>query len=338
MVACVCCFGQTRRYGNRPSEAADITGDDVDVRDESQFEDRARGLVLGLLVGDAFEEWAAPSGPMLGTSLAQLACFTLEGAIRACVRGDHKGICYPPSVIWHAWCRWAHLQGIKGNFGQQWEGGADEWPDGWLRQLGPLAARRGSAPSTVAALQSSLRVPERPPTTSGGHHALTRGFPIAIMGWSDGREAGANVARLSHGQSEGIDAAGLGVEIATQLLLGAGPEAMTAGTGIAGREDLDTAAHALHHGAQVASTANSFDQAATSASKFGKGAVTTACALYGAANGMAAVDGYLIGRHELGWVADRLARDAVDERLHHPSGGEYVNASDPTWWSRYPGW
>ena len=79
----------------------------------NEFEGRARGLMIGLLLGDAL---AADNGPDKGrlesTCLGQLACFTLESAIRACVRQDNRGVCDPAAVIWHGWRRWAVIQGI----------------------------------------------------------------------------------------------------------------------------------------------------------------------------------------------------------------------------------
>ena len=43
----------------------------------------------------------------------QLAAFTLDGSIRAVRRPLHKGICHAPSAVWHAYWRWAALQGIE---------------------------------------------------------------------------------------------------------------------------------------------------------------------------------------------------------------------------------
>ncbi|MGW0434927.1 hypothetical protein ACWDV4_20605 [Micromonospora sp. NPDC003197] len=65
----------------------------------------ARGCLLGLMLGDAIGGTGGnvpPDGPLPATSAGQLACFTVEGLIRAHVRGMHKGICHPPSVVWHA--------------------------------------------------------------------------------------------------------------------------------------------------------------------------------------------------------------------------------------------
>jgi hypothetical protein len=72
----------------------------------------ARGCVLGLVLGDAIgaaDAEAASGGTLRATSAAQLACFTIEGVIRAHVRMTHKGICHPPGVVWHAYARWVRF-------------------------------------------------------------------------------------------------------------------------------------------------------------------------------------------------------------------------------------
>jgi hypothetical protein len=38
------------------------------------------------------------------------------------------------------------------------------------------------------------------------------------------------------------------------------------------------------------------------------------------------------------WVADTLARDLVRQLTESPAGSEYAEATDPSWWDRYPGW
>lgn len=151
----------------------------------------------------------------------QLAAFTLEGAIRAVMRADHKGICHPPGVVWHAYCRWAALQGIEVEaMRNQWGGympGA--WPDGWLAQVPVMAQRRGSAPATVAALKTmEAGTPEKPSTSSRGCHALTRTLPLAALVRPDdpnfATELAADVAALTHGHADAQVATLLAVHVA----------------------------------------------------------------------------------------------------------------------------
>ena len=68
--------------------------------------EQARGLRTGLLPGDALaHKQIDRSKWILGSPASQLACFSVEGMIRAWVRHAGKGICHPPSVVWHAYQR-----------------------------------------------------------------------------------------------------------------------------------------------------------------------------------------------------------------------------------------
>ncbi|MGN9790055.1 ADP-ribosylglycohydrolase family protein [Streptomyces sp. OZ13] len=191
-------------------------------------ESRVRGLMLGLALGETLGATGGAAGdalPAAGTLRAgvatQLACFTAEGIIRAMVRGAHKGLCHPPSVLWHAYCRWAALQGIdRDRLAARWgtfSGG--EWPDGWLAEVPALAARRGTAPATVEALSSREQgTVDKPATTSRGWHALGRTLPIAaLIGPRDVRSSIAQdreIAALTHGDP----AAGSAAAHATMFL------------------------------------------------------------------------------------------------------------------------
>jgi ADP-ribosylglycohydrolase len=65
---------------------------------------------------------------------------------------------------------------------------------------------------------------------------------------------------------------------------------------------------------------------------------TVAGALLGAAHGPDALPVSWLSRLELIWVADTLARDLVRQLTESPAGSEYAEATDPSWWDRYPGW
>ncbi|MEU6382842.1 ADP-ribosylglycohydrolase family protein [Streptomyces bauhiniae] len=167
-------------------------------------ESRVRGMMLGLAIGDtvgAAVDGLPGSGPLRAGVSTQLACFTAEGVIRAMVRGSHKGICHPPSVVLHAYCRWAALQGIEvDRMRSRWAAatGDEAWPDGWLAGVPVLAERRGSAPATVAVL-TRVEGPANPePSGSRGCHALTRSLPVAVVGTQWARQAG-EFAALTHG-------------------------------------------------------------------------------------------------------------------------------------------
>ncbi|TLS43839.1 hypothetical protein FE633_23930 [Streptomyces montanus] len=159
------------------------------------------GLALGDTLGGARGRLPA-SGPLRAGVSTQLACFTAEGIIRAQVRGNHKGICYAPGVVLHAYCRWAFLQGIEvEKMRRRWNSYGDSvWPDGWLADVPALAERRGSAPATVTALSRIEEGHERMATTSRGCHALTRALPVAVTGLGGIAQAGA-LAALTHGDT-----------------------------------------------------------------------------------------------------------------------------------------
>jgi hypothetical protein len=347
------------------------------------------GLALGDSVGGARGRLPAYGSLQAGVS-TQLACFTAEGIIRALVRGYHKGICYAPGVILHAYCRWAHLQGIElEKMQRRWNAyGTSVWPDGWLAGVPALAERRGSAPATVTALSRIEEGEEGMATPSRGCHALTRSLPVAVAGPGGISQAGA-LAALTHGDSAAqtatVHAAVLAHHCLTHPVPERGPssrsgesvqEALYAGvTGLpstgqpltgdehgrltaAFRQAVDepvdavrlarlapdaTAPSALLGGLY---TAVAFPDRADfrAALEFAAGAPdgdSVACvtgALLGAVHGVEDLPVDLVGRHELAWVLDALARDLVLEFDDSPSGSEYIRGWDPYWWHRYPGW
>lgn len=362
-------------------------------RDLFARQSRVRGMMLGLALGDTLggARGALPAdGPLRAGVSTQLACFTAEGIIRAQVRGHHKGICYAPGVVLHAYSRWAFLQGIETErMRRRWNshGGAG-WPDGWLAGVPALAERRGSAPATVAALSRIEEGEERMATPSRGCHALTRSLPVAVTGSGGIAQAGA-LAALTHGdpaaQSATVHAAVLAHHCLTHPAPERGPsspsggtvrEALNAGVAALPAEDRRLTEHehgrltaALRHAADEPADAESLarlapDATAPSALLGGLYAAASfpgradfraalefaahapdgdsvACvtgALLGAVHGVEALPVDLVGRHELAWVLDTLARDLVLELDDSPSGGEYVPGWDPHWWQRYPGW
>ncbi|MFF8592555.1 ADP-ribosylglycohydrolase family protein [Streptomyces sp. NPDC015220] len=195
---------------------------------------RVRGLLLGLAVGDTLgaARGRLPAEVSLRAGVStQLACFTAEGTIRAFVRGDHRGVCAPAGVVWHAYRRWAALQGLEPHRSLRHPRTEDEgaWPDGWLAQVPVLAQRRGSAPATVAALSGSGPGGMGSPTASRGCHALTRTLPVAVaVAGHDPKywvsEARA-MAALTHGDPAARSAAAHATVLAAHCLTcGAQPE------------------------------------------------------------------------------------------------------------------
>ncbi len=307
-------------------------------------EDRTRGLMAGLLLGDALGEADTDgSGLLHGTCLGQLACFTLEGMIRASVRQSHRGICSPAGVVWRAYQRWAAVQGIPAR-GLEAQGGGEVFrPDGWLWQIAPLSRRRGSAPATVAALQGGrMGTTAEPVHASAGHHALTRTLPVAIFATALGDPGGLarELAALTHGAQEAWEAAALGTELVARALREPTVEQTLAGFEAPGGGKAGTAGAALAAGCMAARAHPRPDQllAALEAAREVEGAATFAGALLGAQHGRRALPQHILRRLEIGWVADQLARDALVEQATSPSGSEYRAATDPDWWDRYPGY
>ncbi|MGN9804755.1 ADP-ribosylglycohydrolase family protein [Micromonospora sp. L32] len=327
----------------------------------------ARGCVLGLMLGDAIGATGGKvpaSGTLQATSAGQLACFTVEGLIRADVRGSHKGICHPPSVVWRSYHRWAAIQGIAGL-----EPMPDKnWPTGWLSRVPALAARRGSAPATVAALQQqTMGTIAKPGGKSTGAHALTRTLPVGLYPSCNPVE----VAALTH-SGEALGAAWLGATVVRLLAAGnrlsealestrlhaadwfpvaerSLAPALAAARARPGTLQeftrLATDARAVSALAGGVYTAASFPErdmvreALLFAASAGDGGhtATVAGALLGTAHGPDALPVDWLSRLELAWPADTLTRDLVTQMADSPSGGEYVDATDPHWWSRYPG-
>jgi ADP-ribosylglycohydrolase len=327
--------------------------------------------MLGLALGDAIGATVPADGPLLATSAGQLACFTVEGIVRASVRYGHKGICHPPSVIWHAFHRWAAMQGIAGI--KSWQVHADgPWPDGWLSHVPALATRRGSAPATVTAIQSGRQGSlDKPSTPSIGAHALTRSLPAGCLGRPGG--AAAEIAALTHAPAA-AGAAAVGATIVANL--GRGHEIVDAVQSserdcraylqqaaespitsalVANRErpkQVDVLADLVPKATAPAVLAGAVyvaigfhepeqirDALLFAASvPHGQHIAAAVGSFLGTAHGVDALPVDWVSRLELAWVADTLARDMISEFTDSPSGSEYSEAPDPHWWDRYPGW
>ncbi len=328
-----------------------MTVDDGGTRRTMRFS-RVRGLLLGLALGDALaSEPGSGSGVLPATVTAQLACFTAEGLIRTWVRGDHKGI-GPATVgvVWHAYLRWAAIQGI--------DLGRSAHPlDGWLHEVPVLADRRGNAPAVVSALEANEPCVAAA-ATSRGHHALTRLLPAATIPWLDDDQV-RELVSSTHGNESAIESAVLGVALARAALT---MTSLVDLVELVSRSSLPddvldpaislerlgrshSARSALRGGVAVAVRCVDGSPAAVRCALLSvrdavaPGAVgPVAGALIGALYGVEALPVDLVSRLELGWVVDTLARDLVSQDLDHPGGSEYREAPDPHWWARYPGW
>ena len=344
---------------------------------EVLWEKCVRGLLLGLALGDAIgtARGKLPSDGVLRVGVStQLAAFTVEGLIRAMVRGHHKGITDPAGVVWHAYNRWAVMQGLGSpSMDREWAPYAQgEWPDGWLAHVPALSQRRGSAPATVKAVTGGVRgTVDAPVTDSAGAHALTRLLPAAAMArvWDRDGLVGQveEMAALTHGNSDAHWAASTGVLWAAGCLSGADlVDALLAtgevemGTWIGYARDMsndrprnadflsrvatDASARSALSGAvyvthSFPNPADALDAVSfAAASPHGRSAAVVAAAILGATHGVDVWPIDAVSRLEVAWPLDVLARDLVAQLTDNPGGSEFTAAKDPHWWGRYPGW
>lgn len=340
--------------------------------DHRARERAARGLLLGLVPGDAVGAVGGhvpPGASLLRNTVAgQLACFTTEGLIRASVRFGNKGICHPPTVVWHAMARWGHGQGIPADaLYENWRSGAARgWPNGWIAEVPALRERRGSAPATVAALRSGVQGNrEEPATGSAGFHGMVRTLPVGLLGSDPPAMAdlAADVAALTHGSPDGYLPAAHGALVVAGLAacddIASGLDDVLLRTAEVESAAVERCSAAVAEGRRVPGDRDvllrhSPDRTATSAlagalcvaASFpersrvadavlfaaqvpGAGTAATTGALLGAVHGPDALPVGVLSRAELAWVADVLARDLVEELTESPGGHERLVETGP---------
>ena len=221
-----------------PEEPAAIRWPAPVEADEWARDDRIRGALLGLAVGDALgslahagkAEAVDPSPGSLRTGGAtQLALFTAEGVLRMQVRFAAKGIGPAWGVIRHALDRWMVTQDREPNTTFAWQ--PEAWPDGWLVRQHRLHRRVDGFGATVEALGVQADtwegMPERHvatslPNTSSGAGALVRvlGAGLVVMP-KDATLVGSIAAAITHGGADGYLSGGALARLAAELVAGA---------------------------------------------------------------------------------------------------------------------
>ncbi|MFW5473145.1 ADP-ribosylglycohydrolase family protein [Knoellia sp. CPCC 206450] len=334
------------------------------------------GLALGESFGRGLHPH--PSRVIRAGVSTQLAAFTTEGLIRAMVRMSHKGICSPPDVIWQAYRRWAKGQGISiapTVSDAAMAGEADGWLKdvSALRER-----RGSSPSTVTALQSGHPGTPERPTNQSMGCQGLTRVLPLAVLAFQGRTDQAVDLARrvtaLSHGSPVGLGVTAAGIAVAAHCIrcddaqdglheganathhLGLPTSVSNQYLAVLGLEygkgslprlreiaPDKTSRSALLGGMYVASTyphPHQFTEALAFAAQApdgdSVGAVTGA--LLGASHGASQLPVDLVSRHELAWVLDTLARDAVLELTDSPGGSDYETPRDRHWLTRYPGW
>lgn len=155
-------------------------------------------------------------GLALITDDTQMTLFTAEGILRANNRGNVKGICHPPTVVFHAYQRWLVTQGYP-------KVAEFEWAyNGRLLGVGKLHTSRGPGSTCLSALSS--RKPgtiEIPINNSKGCGGVMRVAPAGLSFTRDQVfSMGAEFAALTHGHPSGYLSAGTLAQIVYNLIEG----------------------------------------------------------------------------------------------------------------------
>lgn len=197
--------------------------------------DHYEGCLLGGAVGDAlgapveFMSLEAilrqfgPSGirdysPAFGktgaiTDDTQMTLFTAEGMLRSVTRWRHKGICYPPSVVYYSYKRWLMTQDSSV---------ARDGDVSWLMDIPELYSRRAPGNSCLSALRSHDQGSVKEPiNNSKGCGGVMRIAPVGLIpDLEESFEMGCEIAALTHGHPTGYLAAGCLAQIIRHIFEG----------------------------------------------------------------------------------------------------------------------
>ncbi len=145
-----------------------------------------------------------PTGKAQITDDTQMTLFTAEGILRAETRGSTRGICHPPSVVFHAYQRWLLTQTGRRVDGYDWV------YDGWLLNIRELHARRAPGNSCLSALSSGRHGSiTEPINNSKGCGGVMRVAPAGLFYRKEQAFTMATeFAALTHGHPSGYLAAG----------------------------------------------------------------------------------------------------------------------------------
>ncbi len=153
-----------------------------------------KGGITDFVAGD----W--PAGTI--TDDTQLTFFTVEGLIRAQLRGSLKGICYAPGVVHHAYLRWLLTQGHEPAFKVK--------PDGWLYAEKALHARRAPGLTCISSLEQSISFGATADNDSKGCGTVMRSAPFGFLQLSTDQiyEMASETSRTTHGHETAAVSAG----------------------------------------------------------------------------------------------------------------------------------
>ncbi len=140
------------------------------------------------------------SGKALFSDDTQMTLFTAEGILKA----QMKGICHPPSVVYHAYLRWLFTQGYP------IAKGFESIYDGWLLNVSELHVQRVPGNSCLSALMSGKQgTIKNPINNSKGCGGVMRAAPAGLFYPKDRAfDMAAQFAAITHGHPSGYLSAG----------------------------------------------------------------------------------------------------------------------------------
>jgi len=142
-----------------------------------------------------------------------MTLFTAEGILRAETRETLKGICHPPTVIYHAYQRWLLTQGYPNVKDYEWV------YDGWLLGIKELYAKRAPSQLCLTALASrKIGTIEHPINNSKGYGGVMRVAPVGLFYRDNAFRAGVEFAALTHGHPSGYLSAGAFAHIIAMII------------------------------------------------------------------------------------------------------------------------
>ena len=163
----------------------------------------------------------ASSGKAEITDDTQMILFTAEGILRAETRGNAKGICHPPTVVFYAYQRWLLTQGYPKVEEYEWI------YDGWLLKIKELYAVRSPGKTCLSSLASRKQgTMEDPINNSKGCGGVMRAAPAGLF-YPKERAflLASEYAALTHGHPSGYLSAGALACIIASIIEGSDIEA-----------------------------------------------------------------------------------------------------------------
>jgi ADP-ribosylglycohydrolase len=164
----------------------------------------------------------APSYGRLGaiTDDTQMTLFTAEGCLSAVTRWTERGICHPPTVIYHAYLRWLRTQGV-----QRPEPPYLNDARSWLIDVEEFHRRRAPGNTCLSALESGRMgsLKDRI-NNSKGCGGVMRVAPIGLLRDIDAFQLGCEAAAITHGHPSGYIPSGGFALMIQELAMGRGME------------------------------------------------------------------------------------------------------------------